>query len=104
MTPAVVVLRDAARADLEQAIAFYVGEGADEAAARLIDEIEQALDHIARHPEAGSPRYGHELQLPGLRTWLLHTHPYLIFYVASATQVDVWRILHGERDIPAWMR
>jgi toxin ParE1/3/4 len=30
--------------------------------------------------------------------------PYLIFYLVGADHVDVWRVLHAERDIAAWMR
>ncbi|ENO88947.1 plasmid stabilization system [Thauera aminoaromatica S2] len=31
-------------------------------------------------------------------------YPYLVFYVERADHIDVWRVLHGERDIPAWMQ
>ena len=30
--------------------------------------------------------------------------PYLIFYVETEADIDVWRVLHGARDIPAWMQ
>jgi len=30
--------------------------------------------------------------------------PYLAFYVERADHVDVWRVLHGARDIPAWLK
>jgi len=35
---------------------------------------------------------------------LLPRYPYLVFYVEHADHIDVWRVLHGQRDIPAWMR
>jgi toxin ParE1/3/4 len=28
----------------------------------------------------------------------------LVFYFERADDVDVWRVLHGQRDIPAWMK
>jgi len=59
--------------------------------------------HIARQPATGSPRYAHELDLPGLRCWPLRRYPYLVFYVELPRHVDVWRILHRRRDIPAAM-
>nr|MEA2799523.1 toxin ParE1/3/4 [Phenylobacterium sp.] len=31
-------------------------------------------------------------------------YPYLIFYVERDSHVDVWRLLHAERDIPAWLQ
>ncbi|HKU13230.1 MAG TPA: type II toxin-antitoxin system RelE/ParE family toxin [Steroidobacteraceae bacterium] len=60
--------------------------------------------HIARHPGSGSSRYAHELNLPGLRFWPVQKSPHLIFYVEHSGHIDVWRVLHGHRDIPAWMR
>lgn len=27
----------------------------------------------------------------------------LVFYVVHPYHVDVWRVLHGQRDIPAWI-
>jgi toxin ParE1/3/4 len=60
--------------------------------------------HIGRHPATGSPPYAHELDLPGLRFWQTRRHPYLIFYIKQTDHVDVWRILHGSRDIPRWMQ
>jgi toxin ParE1/3/4 len=104
VTPRSVVLRESAHQDIVEAIGFYVGQGAQNAALTFVDELERALDHISRHPDAGSPRYAHELGLPGVRSWTLQTYPYLIFYVIGEDRIDVWRVLHGERDIPSWMR
>ena len=74
------------------------------ALALLIDALEQAYLHNGRHPGIGSPRYGHELNLPGLRSWALKRYPHLVFYVERSDHIDVWRVLHGRRDIPALMR
>jgi toxin ParE1/3/4 len=99
-----VVPRAQAQRDIEDAIAYYLAEGSEQAAMGFVDAIEQAFAHIGRHPTTGSPRYAHELNLPGLRCWPLKRYPYLAFYVERDDHVDVWRILHGQRDIPAWMQ
>ncbi len=99
-----VVPRALACRDVDEAIGHYLGEGAAEVAMGLIDALEQAYTHISRHPASGSPRYAHELNLPGLRSWPLTRYPYLVFYVERSDHVDVWRVLHGHRDIPAWMQ
>jgi toxin ParE1/3/4 len=104
MTPKPVVPREQARRDVEDAIAYYLDEDAVSAASGLVDALEAAYAHIARHPATGSPRYAHELGLPGLRSWPLTRYPYLIFYVEQPEFVDVWRVLHDQRDIPAWMQ
>ena len=59
--------------------------------------------HIGRHPAAGSPRYAHELNLPDLRFWLVPGYPCVVFYVECDDHVDVWRVLHAQRDVPSWM-
>jgi len=99
-----VALSGAAERDIDEAVAYYVGEGAYAAAHRLVDELEAAVGLISRHPEAGSPRYAQELGLPGLRYWLLAGYPYLVFYFEHGDRVEVWRVLHAERDIPEWLR
>ena len=93
-----------AERDVEDAIAYYLQEGAEQAALGFIDALEQAYAHIGRHRGIGSSRYAHELNLPGLRCWKLTRYPYLVFYVERAEQMDVWRVLHAQRDIPAWMQ
>jgi toxin ParE1/3/4 len=79
-------------------------EGAGAAALGFIDALERAYAHIGRHPAVGSPRYAHDLDVPGLRFWALRRYPYLVFYVERSDHVDIWRVLHSQRDIPAWMQ
>lgn len=98
-----LIPREQARRDIDEAIAHYLDEGAEQAAIGFIDALEQAYAHLGRHPATGSPRYGHEMELPGLRSWPLTRYPHLIFYIERADHIDVWRVLHGQRDIPAWM-
>jgi len=52
---------------------------------------------------ASSPRYAHALDLPGLRCWPLTRYPYLVFYLQQQDHIDVWRVLHSARDVPAWL-
>ena len=99
-----VVPREQANRDIEDAIAYYLGEGAQSAALGFIDELEEAYLHISRYPGTGSTRYAHELNLPGLRFWTLTRFPHMVFYFEQSDCIDVWRVLHGQRDIPAWMQ
>ena len=98
-----IVPREVASRDVDEAIDHYLAEGAAQAALDFIDALESAYTHIGRQPASGSPRYAHELNLPGLRSWPMTRFPYLIFYFERDDCVDVWRVLHGQRDIPAWM-
>lgn len=101
--PKPVRLRALALADVDEAIAYYLQEAGPDVALGLIDALEQAYQHLGRQPASGSPRYAHELNLPGLRSWPLTRYPHLVFYVEQADQVEVWRVLQGARDIPAWL-
>ena len=98
-----IIPRSVAYQDVDAAIDFYLTEGSDQIALKFIDAIEQAYTHISRHPATGSPRYAHALDLPGLRCWPLKRFPYLVFYIEQNDHIDVWRVLHGLRDIPVWM-
>ncbi|SDZ70604.1 toxin ParE1/3/4 [Variovorax sp. YR266] len=104
MTAREIVPRAQAHEDVDAIIEHYLSEDAERVALGFIDALEEAYAHIARHPSTGSPRYAHELNLPGLRFWPLTRYPYLVFYVERGPHIDVWRVLHGQQDIPAWMR
>lgn len=93
-----VIPREQANRDVEEAVAYYLNEADEAMALGFIDALEKAYAHIGRHPNTGSLRYAHELDLPGLRTWPLKRHPHLVFYVERPDHIDVWRVLHGQRD------
>ncbi|MEQ1802623.1 MAG: type II toxin-antitoxin system RelE/ParE family toxin [Gammaproteobacteria bacterium] len=99
-----IVPRQRALRDIEEAVAWYLREGASPAALGFIDAVEEALHRISRNPAAGSPRYAQELNLPGLRCWPVARYPYLVFYVERDDYVDIWRVLAAPRDIPVWLQ
>jgi toxin ParE1/3/4 len=98
-----LVRRAQADADVLDAIDYYLTVSAA-AATGFIDSLEAAYLHIRRHPGTGSPRYAHALNIPGLRFWPCGRYPYLVFYLEQTECIEVWRVLHGERDIPRWLR
>ena len=105
MTGPGVVLRAAAQRDLQTAAGYYLSERGVAEAERFTRAVEVALRHIATHPRSGSSRYGQELRLPGLRSWpVAGPYPYLVFYLVTGARIDVGRILHTRRDIPASLR
>ena len=98
-----VVPRQLANEDVDQAIDHYLSQASETVALEFVDALERAYAHIARHPSSGSPRYAHQLGLADLRFWRLKRYPYLVFYVERDDHIDVWRVLHEQRDIPVWM-
>lgn len=96
-----VRLRRLAAADIESAV-DHDSEAADSATARrFVASMERAVQQISRHPHNGSLRLAYELDVPELRAWPLPRFPYIVFYVEQAAEIDVWRVLHTRRDLPA---
>ena len=98
-----IVPRELANRDVEEAVDHYLVEATAKVALGFVDELEKAYARIGRHPESGSPRCAHQLGLADLRFWRLGRYPHLIFYVERDEHIDVWRVLHEQRDIPTWM-
>ena len=99
-----VVLRERARRDIDEAVEHYLAEAGPSVALAFIETVEDAFRLVGEQPAAGSPRYAHELDIPGLRFRQTGKFPYLVFHVEGEVDIEVWRVLHGTRDIPAWMR
>ncbi|MFC4251420.1 type II toxin-antitoxin system RelE/ParE family toxin [Sinimarinibacterium flocculans] len=92
-----------ARRDVDDAAAWYAGQGGLALELAFADALEGAIKQIARHPGTGSSRYADVLKAHALRFWPLKKFPYLIFYVEREQYIDISRVLHAQRDIPAWM-
>lgn len=98
-----MVLRETAVQDVDQAVAYLLQEATPSVAEDFVDALEAALAHISSHPQTGSPRFAHALDLPGLRAWTLNRFPYTVFFCECHDRIDVWRVLHQRRDFAAWL-
>lgn len=98
-----VILRERALRDIDEAVEHYLAEAGPAVALDLVDALEGILRQISEQPASGSPRYAHELDIPSLRFRPIGKFPYLVFYVERAVEIEVWRVLHGSQDIPAWL-
>ncbi|MBL8420214.1 MAG: type II toxin-antitoxin system RelE/ParE family toxin [Dechloromonas sp.] len=98
-----VIPRQLANRDVDEVIAWYLSEGTEQPASVFVYALEQAYPHIGGCPATGSTRYADEPDIPGLRSWPPKRFPHLVFCIERDDHVDVWRRLHGQRDIPAWM-
>lgn len=96
-------LRAVAEHDVEEAVAHYRSEAGPETALGFVDELEAAITHLCEYPLIGSLRFAFELDIPDLRCWPLQRFPYLLFYVPDDDRIDIWRVLHARRDIPAYL-
>ena len=99
-----VVLRERARRDIDEVIEHYLSGAEPAVALDFVGALEDALRQIGERPASGSLRHAHELDIPGLRFQSVGRFPHLVFHVEREADIDVWRVLHGAREIPAWMR
>ena len=95
-----VVLRERARRDIDEVIEHYLSGAEPAVAPGFVDALEDALRQIGERPASGSPHHAHELDIPGLRFQSAGRFPYPVFCVEREADIDVWRVLHGARDIP----
>jgi len=94
-----IVQRRAMR-DLTDARAYYRQE-APHMVADFTLTVDAELLHLRRHAATGSPRYGLQLGIVGLRSWPIKRFPYVIFYTTHDDRIVVLRVLHQASDIPA---
>ncbi len=97
-----LVRREQADRDIDAALGHYL-DVSGSAADGFVDALERAFTHVQRAPATGSPRWAHALNIPGLRSWVCTRYPYIVFYMLLPDRIEIWRVLHAKRDIPAWL-
>ena|SRR4028118_2212369 len=79
--------------DLEN-IWTYIAQESEQAADALIDQIIQRFPKLAAFPDLGRKR---DDLLEGLRSFPVKS--YVLFYRRTQEGIEIFRILHGRRDI-----
>jgi len=93
-----VSLSNAARADADAAVDWYIGERAFIAADDFADELDQALGLLKRFPELGQAGAGNTRTLP------LHSFPYSLIYRLQADVIRVIAVAHHSRRPGYWAK
>lgn len=94
-----LVPRIAAERDIDAIADHYTLEAGEDVAHAFAEALQAAYRAISERPRTGSPRFSNEYDLPGLRSRRLGRFPYFVFYVERDDQIDVWRVVHAQRDI-----
>jgi len=83
--------------DLRTAAQFIQKDNPD-AARRFIAAAYDTFDFLALNPELGRQRA--DLGFPEIRSWRIAGFSrYLIFYRELPDRIQIWRVLHGARDL-----
>ena len=99
MTRKPVVPRILAEDDLDRACSHYLATAGTDVAVDFLQDFDDAIDFISEFPGSGSPKYGYEPSLAGIRFWPMKKFPFLIFYIETEQYIDVWRVMHSGMDI-----
>jgi toxin ParE1/3/4 len=93
-------------ADVQNEFAWYWDEAGENVAWRFEAAVERTLPSIARQPGLGRERRFRHPALRGLRSFRVEP-PFkklLIFYRVEEDCIEVWRLMHGARDLPRRLR
>lgn len=83
--------------DLRVAAQFIHQDNPD-AVRRLVEAAYDTFEFLARNPGLGRQRT--DLGFPEVRSWrITGFRRYLIFYRELPDKIQIWRVLHGARDL-----
>lgn len=86
-------------------LAHYLLGHSEDAARRFVDAAQKTLKELASMPGLGSLKAFDDPALAGVRSWRVQGFPnYLIYYVVMNDGIDVLAVMHGARDVEAWLR
>lgn len=98
---AIWLIRTTAIDDLD-GLAAYIQKDSPTSAIRFLDSAEETFDLLARSPALGGVYNLPNVQLSGLRVWRVKGFgKVLVFYRPIVRGVEIIRVVHGARDLPA---
>ena len=81
-----------------QAAARFIGRDNPAAAHAFLQAAYDSFEFVAHNPGIGRKRA--DLGFPDVRSWRIDGfRRYLIFYRELPDRVQIWRVLHGARDL-----
>ncbi len=101
MSKRIVQFHRKALEDIEE-IAYFIAEDSPQAAQAFHEMLEQTCALIAEMPDIGIARNFENPLLRDIRLWpLKRFEKYLLFYRAQGDTLNILRVVHGSRDLPA---
>lgn len=81
-----------------QAAARYIRRDNSTAARAFLEAAYDTFEFLARNPGVGRNRA--DLGFPEIRSWRVDGfRRYLVFYRELPNRIQIWRVLHGARDL-----
>lgn len=85
---------------------WYLQEAGEHVAWRFFDAVELTVARVAGHSEIGRLRCFNDERLQGLRSLRVDV-PFdkvLIFYRVASDHIELWRLMHGARNLPVLLK
>lgn len=98
MTRRVVTTRQA-DLDIDEAVDYYLAQGAFDAATRFVDRLDATKSVLAEHPSLGSSKYADDARIPNLQSITMPNFPYLVLYTDEPDAIRIHRVVNTNRDI-----
>ena len=94
-------IRTSARDDILRQYSYYLIEKeSPHTAGRFLEAVQLSIELLCRMPDAGAPKAFKSPRLGGLRSWPVRNFPAIrIYYIHSADELRILRVLHGKRDL-----
>lgn len=89
-------------ADVTKQFGWYFDEAGEAVAWRFFKAVDLTLLKLARQSDLGRARRFRNPMLRGLWSFRVELpfHRFLIFYRVKDDTLEVWRLMHGARDLP----
>ena len=90
------------REDFALQALWYVREVGPDVARRYEEAVNATLELLSREPLLGRVRRFRHPKLQGLRSFVVQRpfNTLIVFYRTSGDTLQVWRLMHGGRDLP----
>lgn len=97
-----ISIRPQAETDLAEQFAYYMEKADAEIAEKFLSMVQYTAEGLLAQPGKGVKRLFRNPKLQHLRMYPVEGFErHLIFYFEIENGVDIVRVLHGARDIPA---
>jgi len=101
MSQKTIVFQRKALEDIED-IVLFIAQDSPKSAQAFRETLEQTCALLADMPDMGAARDFENPLLAGIRLWpLKRFEKYLLFYRTPGDTVEIIRVVHGARDLPA---